>query len=125
MATALMNMGLVHITASVYQMLRGAELVFAAIFSIVFLKRKLNYMHLNGLLLRCACACVATAVCLPYRSHILAVSIMRCSLLSVVRCSLQCARCCLRGRLVTSERRRSQRRREYASFTPTLPLVAT
>jgi drug/metabolite transporter (DMT)-like permease len=50
-ATALMNMGLVHITASVYQMLRGAELVFAAIFSIAFLKRKLNYMHLNGLLL--------------------------------------------------------------------------
>jgi multidrug transporter EmrE-like cation transporter len=60
-ATALMNMGLVHITASVYQMLRGAELVFAAIFSIVFLKRKLNYMHLNGLLLRCACACADTA----------------------------------------------------------------
>jgi len=59
-ATALMNMGLVHITASVYQMLRGAELVFAAIFSIAFLKRKLNYMHLNGLLLRCACACAVT-----------------------------------------------------------------
>mmetsp|Transcript_5803 Transcript_5803/g.7837 ORF Transcript_5803/g.7837 Transcript_5803/m.7837 type:complete len:451 (+) Transcript_5803:106-1458(+) len=48
-ATVLMNIGLVHITASVYQMLRGAELVFAAIFAIVFLKRKLNLVHLAGI----------------------------------------------------------------------------
>mmetsp|Transcript_38230 Transcript_38230/g.83160 ORF Transcript_38230/g.83160 Transcript_38230/m.83160 type:complete len:450 (-) Transcript_38230:4544-5893(-) len=50
-ATVLMYLGLVTITASVYQMLRGAELVFAAIFAIVFLKRKLNWVHFVGICL--------------------------------------------------------------------------
>jgi len=53
-ATVLMYLGLVHITASVYQMLRGAELVFAAIFSVTFLKRKLNRVHCLGIVLNVA-----------------------------------------------------------------------
>lgn len=38
-ATILMNIGLLWVTASVYQMMRGAEMLFAALFSVVFLKR--------------------------------------------------------------------------------------
>ena len=38
-ATALMNIGLLSVTASVYQMMRGAEMLFAALFAVVFLKR--------------------------------------------------------------------------------------
>lgn len=39
------------VTASAYQMLRGAELVFGAVFATLFLKRKLNGMHYGGLAL--------------------------------------------------------------------------
>ena len=35
---------------SVYQMMRGAEMLFAAVFSVVFLHRKLNRLHLLGIL---------------------------------------------------------------------------
>lgn len=48
-ATVLMNIGLLYTTVSVYQMMRGAELVFAAIFAIVFLKRQLNRFHFAGI----------------------------------------------------------------------------
>eukprot|EP00889_Picochlorum_renovo_P008100 jgi/Picre1/35130/NNA_002593.t1 len=41
-ATVLMNIGLLSVTASVYQMMRGAEMLFAALFAVVFLKRSLN-----------------------------------------------------------------------------------
>ena len=34
-----MSIGLLSVTASVYQMLRGAEMLFAALFSVTFLKR--------------------------------------------------------------------------------------
>ncbi len=37
-------------TASVYQMMRGAEMLFAAFFAVVFLHRKLNRFHYYGLL---------------------------------------------------------------------------
>ena len=48
-ATVLMYVGLLSVTASVYQMLRGAMLVFAALFGTVFLKRQLNSMHYGGI----------------------------------------------------------------------------
>ena len=49
-ATVLMNVGLLYVTASVYQMMRGAEMLFAALFSVVFLKRSLNRYHYSGIL---------------------------------------------------------------------------
>ena len=48
-ATILMNIGLLSVTASVYQMLRGAEMLFAALFAVAFLKRKLNKYHFGGI----------------------------------------------------------------------------
>eukprot|EP00955_Chlamydomonas_euryale_P116887 366444-Chlamydomonas_euryale.AAC.8 len=48
-ATILMNIGLLWVTASVYQMMRGAEMLFAAFFAITFLNRSLNKYHLMGL----------------------------------------------------------------------------
>lgn len=42
------------VTASVYQMMRGAEMLFAALFAVVFLRRSLNRYHYGGI----AC-CVA------------------------------------------------------------------
>ena len=58
-ATVLMNIGLLSVTASVYQMMRGAEMLFAAIFSVVFLHRSLNKYHLGGI----GC-CVVRDACL-------------------------------------------------------------
>jgi len=49
-ATVLMNVGLLSVTASVYQMMRGAEMLFAALFSVVFLHRTLNKFHYGGIL---------------------------------------------------------------------------
>jgi len=48
-ATVLMNIGLLSVTASVYQMLRGAEMLFAALFAVIFLKRSLNKYHHAGI----------------------------------------------------------------------------
>ena len=48
-ATVLMNIGLLTVTASVYQMMRGAEMLFAAIFAILFLHRSLNKLHYGGI----------------------------------------------------------------------------
>lgn len=36
-------------TASVYQMMRGAEMLFAALFAVTFLGRRLNKYHLGGI----------------------------------------------------------------------------
>ena len=55
-ATVLMNVGLLSVTASVYQMMRGAEMLFAALFAVLFLRRTLNRFHLLGIL-----CCVARA----------------------------------------------------------------
>lgn len=49
-AQVLMNVGLLWVTASVYQMMRGAEMIFAAGLGIVFLKRHLNRWHFGGIL---------------------------------------------------------------------------
>jgi hypothetical protein len=56
-ATILMNIGLLSVTASVYQMMRGAEMLFAALFAIAFLQRRLNRFHLYGILC-CVVRCV-------------------------------------------------------------------
>lgn len=69
-ATVLMNVGLLSVTASVYQMLRGAEMLFAAMFAVFFLKRKLNRYHHAGI----ACcifgiALVGSATVLSSSSH--------------------------------------------------------
>lgn len=49
-ATVLMNVGLLSVTASVYQMMRGAEMLFAALFAVAFLHRQLNKFHYLGIL---------------------------------------------------------------------------
>lgn len=49
-ATVLMNIGLLSVTASVYQMMRGAEMLFAALFAVLFLHRQLNKFHFMGIL---------------------------------------------------------------------------
>lgn len=49
-ATILMNIGLLSVTASVYQMMRGAEMLFAALFAVTFLHRHLNKWHYLGIL---------------------------------------------------------------------------
>lgn len=36
-------------TASVYQMMRGAEMLFAALFAVLFLRRTLNRYHYGGI----------------------------------------------------------------------------
>mmetsp|Transcript_14970 Transcript_14970/g.41837 ORF Transcript_14970/g.41837 Transcript_14970/m.41837 type:complete len:404 (-) Transcript_14970:75-1286(-) len=50
-ATALCAFGMLYIPASVWQMLRGSSIVFAAMFSIIFLKRKMYSFNWLGLLL--------------------------------------------------------------------------
>lgn len=55
-ATVLMNIGLLSVTASVYQMMRGAEMLFAALFAVLFLHRRLNKYHLLGILCCVVCS---------------------------------------------------------------------
>jgi len=50
-ATVLMSIGLLYVTVSIYQMMRGAELIFAAIFSVLFLGKKLYKLHYCGIAL--------------------------------------------------------------------------
>eukprot|EP00727_Mastigamoeba_balamuthi_P011601 m51a1_g7063 putative integral membrane (397) ;mRNA; f:178158-180020 len=47
-ATAMMNIGLLWINASVWQMLRGSMVIFSAVFSKFFLKRELHASHWVG-----------------------------------------------------------------------------
>ncbi|ORY02633.1 integral membrane protein-like protein [Basidiobolus meristosporus CBS 931.73] len=49
--TTLMNVGLIYISASIYQMLRGAVVLFAGVFSVVFLNRKLHLYQWFSLIL--------------------------------------------------------------------------
>ncbi|CAG5124412.1 unnamed protein product, partial [Candidula unifasciata] len=49
LGTSLAGIGLIYIDASVWQMLRGAIIIFAGILSRVFLKRKLKYIHWLGM----------------------------------------------------------------------------
>jgi len=62
-ATALATIGIIYIPASVWQMLRGATLFFTGIFSVTFLKRKLQTFHWIGLML-----CMAGVVTVGYAS---------------------------------------------------------
>ena len=67
-ATVLMNIGLLSVTASVYQMMRGAEMLFAAVFAVAFLHRRLNRFHLLGILCCVVRACrIAAAATRPFR----------------------------------------------------------
>jgi len=50
-ATTLSGCGLIWVDASVYQMLRGSLLIWSAIFSIVFLKKRLKGFHWVGIAL--------------------------------------------------------------------------
>lgn len=43
--TTLMNVGLLYVAASIYQMTRGALVLFVGLFSVLFLKRKLYLYH--------------------------------------------------------------------------------
>lgn len=61
-ATALMSVGLLTITASVFQMLRGSEIVFTAAISWLWLRRRLNRWHLAGIAL-CTVGALASAAC--------------------------------------------------------------
>lgn len=49
--TTLMNVGLLFVAASIYQMTRGALVLFVGVFSVIFLKRKLFLYHWFSLLL--------------------------------------------------------------------------
>lgn len=48
LATGLCSMGFIYLPASVWQLLRGAEMVFAALFAVIFLGRKLYVFHWLG-----------------------------------------------------------------------------
>lgn len=48
--TTLMNVGLLYVAASIYQMTRGALVLFVGSFSVIFLKRKLYLYHWLSLL---------------------------------------------------------------------------
>lgn len=50
-ATALMSVGLLYVTVSVYQMMRGTEIIFSALLSTAFLRRDLNRQHVVGIML--------------------------------------------------------------------------
>eukprot|EP00887_Chlorella_sp_A99_P006374 scaffold3.g6374.t1 len=50
-ATILQSVGLLSVTASVYQMMRGSEVLFAAALSMLFLHRRLNLWHASGIAL--------------------------------------------------------------------------
>src|SRR4051794_17659566 len=49
--TTLMNVGLLFVAASIYQMTRGALVLFVGLFSVLFLKRKLYLYHWFSLFL--------------------------------------------------------------------------
>lgn len=49
--TTLMNVGLLFVAASIYQMTRGALVLFVGLFSVLFLKRKLYLYHWVSLLI--------------------------------------------------------------------------
>src|SRR5271170_1171753 len=56
--TTLMNVGLLFVAASIYQMTRGALVLFVGLFSVLFLKRKLYFYHWFSLVI------VVLGVCL-------------------------------------------------------------
>jgi len=63
LATGLCSMGFLYIPASVWQLLRGAEMVFAALFAVIFLRMKLWCFHWLGVAL-----CIVGIVCVGLAS---------------------------------------------------------
>lgn len=51
LATCLSNVGLLYITVSVYQMLRGAVILWNTLFGVLYLGKRLNKLHYGGLVL--------------------------------------------------------------------------
>src|SRR5579859_2329641 len=51
MGTTLVNVGLIMVPASIYQMVRGFLVVFVGLFSVIFLKRRLSLSQWGGLFL--------------------------------------------------------------------------
>ncbi|TPX12119.1 uncharacterized protein E0L32_007234 [Thyridium curvatum] len=65
LATTLMNCGLLLVAASIYQMTRGALVLFVGLFSVVFLRRKLHlfqWLSLMGVVLGVAIVGLAGAI---------------------------------------------------------------
>ena len=60
-ATTLINVGLFYSSASVYQMLRGTLAVFAALFTVLLLKRRLHVHHVFGVVLIASGAAIVGA----------------------------------------------------------------
>ncbi|KAI5953149.1 hypothetical protein KGF54_002520 [Candida jiufengensis] len=56
--TTLLNIGLIYIPVSIYQMTRGSVVLFVAIFSILFLKRKISNFKWMSLLFVSAGVCI-------------------------------------------------------------------
>jgi drug/metabolite transporter (DMT)-like permease len=50
-STSLLNVGLIWVNPSIYQMMRGAEMIFAAVFGVTFLRRRLNKLHFTAILM--------------------------------------------------------------------------
>lgn len=51
LGTSLAGIGLLYVSASVWQMMRGSIIIFAGILSIIFLKRKLVCTHWSGIII--------------------------------------------------------------------------
>jgi len=58
MATTFGSMGLIFVSASTFQICRGASVVFVAIFTVLFLKRSLNRSQVSGVLMVVMALCV-------------------------------------------------------------------
>lgn len=63
-ATGLMNIGLIFIPASIWQLMRGSMIVFSSIFSVVFLKRKLHGYNWFGVLVAVIAMVMVGAACI-------------------------------------------------------------
>lgn len=63
LATGLCSMGFLYIPASVWQLLRGAEMVFAAIFAVMFLGQSLFAFHWLGIF-----SCTMGIICVGFAS---------------------------------------------------------
>ena len=56
-ASAIMTFGLIYTPASIFQMLRGAMIIFSTILSRIFIGKKIRYSQLTGVIIAC-CAVV-------------------------------------------------------------------
>ncbi|KAJ5068512.1 s-cell enriched with leucine-rich repeat-containing protein slra-related [Anaeramoeba ignava] len=63
-ATGIMSIGLIWIPASIWQMLRGSMVIFSAIFSVVFFKKKLYLYNWLGILSVCIALVMVGVSCI-------------------------------------------------------------